>query len=228
MTDSHNVIPRLCLGLAALATLPGCVAPQPVVSPGSGVVCANPLLTPVSDANYVWEQVVDVVDDDFKILRERPIRRSGNELLEGQLETVPKVGATIFEPWHGDSVGRNERMEATLQSIRRQAVVRVIPDSQGFLVDVAVFKELEDVARPEHATAGAATLRYDSSLSRVHEAIGDRPINEGWIPLGRDVMLEQRILGKLRQRLQPARAAPARFAPPPMRQVPTRARGPSW
>jgi hypothetical protein len=190
--------------LAAVFAWGGCVTTQPVNPVGVSGVCENPLLAPVSDADYVWEQVVDVVDDDFKILRERPIRRSGNELLEGRLETVPKVGATVFEPWHRDSVGRYERTESTLQSIRRQAVVRVIPDSQGFLVDVAVFKELEDVARPEHATAGAATLRYDSSLTRVREAAGDRPINEGWILLGRDVMLEQRILAKLRERFRPA------------------------
>ena len=34
----------------------------------------------------------------------------------------------------------------------------------------AVFKELEDIVRPEQATAGAATFRYDSSLTR-HRSI---------------------------------------------------------
>ena len=42
--------------------------------------------------------------------------------------------------------------------MRRRAVVRVIPAQGGHWVDVAVFKELEDVVKPEHATAGAATF----------------------------------------------------------------------
>jgi hypothetical protein len=40
-------------------------------------------------------------------------------------------GATILEPWRGDSVGWDERWEATLQSIRRIATMRLSPDSAG-------------------------------------------------------------------------------------------------
>ena len=106
--------------------------------------------------------MVDVVDDYFRIEHEEPVRMVGNMLTEGNITTVPEVSPTIFEPWRHDTVDPQQRIENTLQSMRRRAVVRVIPAQGGHWVEVQVFKELEDVVRPEHATAGAATFRYDS------------------------------------------------------------------
>ncbi len=183
-----------------LATVSGCAPSSSWTAPPGVPVTVfhdNPTLLPVADAECAWETVVDVVDDYFKIEREEPVRIVGDILTEGRLDTYPKVAATILEPWHADSVGRQARIESTLQSIRRRAVVRVMPAEGGYWVDVAVFKELEDVRRPEHATAGAATLRYDGSLTRVVNPVGEQQINQGWIPQGRDTALEQRILGHL-------------------------------
>ena len=72
--------------------------------------------------------------------------------------------------------------------MRRRAVVRVIPAQGGHWVDVQVFKELEDLARPEHATAGAATFRYDSTLTGVINPITGEQITQGWIAQGRDTV----------------------------------------
>jgi hypothetical protein len=76
----------------------------------------------------------------------------------------------------------------------------------GHFVDVAVYKELEDVLEPENASAGAATFRHDASLTRVVTPIGSQEINDGWIPKGRDTALEQRILGQLVARVEEASA----------------------
>jgi hypothetical protein len=160
----------------------------------------NPALLGVADHHMAWETVVDVMDDYFVIQREEPVRLIGNTPTEGRLDTFPKVGATIFEPWLHDSANSNERLESTLQSIRRRAVVRVRPAEHGYWVDVSVFKELEDVIRPERSTAGAATFRYDDTLTRVATAVGEQEINEGWIPQGRDTALEQRIIAQLKAR----------------------------
>ena len=190
------------IGLVILA-IPGC-APAPMwigsSGPPAAAYCDNPILLPIYDHQCAWETVVDVIDDYFKIQREEPVRLIDDTLIEGRLDTYPQVGATMFEPWLKDSASPRERLESTLQSIRRQAVVRVIPTEGGYLVEVAVFKELEDVVRPEHATAGAATFRYDDSLTRVVNPAGGREINAGWIPLGRDTALEQRIVGHFQDR----------------------------
>ncbi len=160
----------------------------------------NPVLLGVADHHLAWEAVVDVVDDYFAIKREEPVRPIGNTMTEGRLDTFGKVGATIFEPWLQDSANGRERIESTLQSIRRRAVVRVIPAEHGYWVDVAVFKELEDVVQPERSTAGAATFRYDDTLTRVASAVDEQAVNEGWIPQGRDTALEQRIIAQLQAR----------------------------
>ena len=171
------------------------VGPQYPTPPA--VVYPNPVFVPLPDNVTAWETVVDVIDDYFKIEHEEPVRLIGNTLTEGRIDTFSKTAATMLEPWQFDSVGQCEQLEATLQSMRRRAVVRVIPTEGGYLVDVAVYKELEDVQQPEHATAGAATFRYDGSLTRVVNPAGGQEVDNGWISLGRDVALQQRIIAHL-------------------------------
>ncbi len=196
--------------------VPGSIVPGPAApGPTAAVVYDNPTLLPVADPGVAWETVVDVVDDYFEIDREDPVRTIGQTITEGRIDTFPQTGATLLEPWRCDSVGLAERLESTLQSIRRQATVRVTPTQGGYWVEVAVYKELEDVARPEHATAGAATLRYDETLRRIEQPVGARPIHEGWIPLGRDPALEQQMLADLHARLR-ATTGPGSCGPAPL------------
>jgi hypothetical protein len=205
-----SLMPRL-LTIALLALLPlGCAPPEPwtvpqvAVTPGALVptTYSNPSHLAVTDHQLVWETVADVVDDYFPDFEhEEPVRQIGGVLTEGRLETFPQGSPTLLEPWRRDGVGAYEQLENTLQSMRRLAVVRVIPAQGGFLVDLAVYKELEDVPRPARATAGTATLRYDESLERVVDPITDQPVQQGWIPKGRDYLLEQTILGHLHERL---------------------------
>ena len=169
-------------------------APLPVVQ-------NNPTLIPNQNRDLVFETVIDVVDDYFKIDRELPVRLEGDVLVEGQIETFPRGGSTLMEPWNRDAVNFYEKLEGTLQSVRRRAFLRVIPVEAGFLVDVAVFKELEDVNRPEMGSASRApTLRNDDSLRRFVDPVGGQQPTLGWIPLGRDVALEQAIIGQLQAR----------------------------
>jgi hypothetical protein len=199
------------IGATILLAVMGCAFDPS--APGPPVVRAvyeNPALVPVADRDFLFHQVVDVVDDYFTIDREEPLRVIGDVITQGQIETFPELGATLFEPWRGDSVGGYERLESTLQSIRRKAFVRVVPGGGGYLVDVAVFKELEDVPRPEFSAAGIATFRNDSSLERTDDPIGGRAITRGWIPLGRDTALEQRIIAEVLARtVSPRQPIPA-------------------
>ena len=197
--------------LAALCLLwiaaSGCAARPPVTNPAwqtSNVFYENPAMLCAGDPEIAWETVVDVIDDYFKIREEEPVRLAGDVLIEGRLDTFPTVGSTLLEPWRHDSAGPYDRLESTLQSIRRYAIVRVIPAQGGYLVDVAVFKELEDVVQPIHASAGAATFRYDNSLTRVVDPVDEQGAHAGWICKGRDIALEQRIIHDLPARIGPA------------------------
>jgi hypothetical protein len=189
---------------AGLIVLAGCMAGPPPYAPVPVAVPAyvqNPVLLPGSNHELVWEVVVDVIDDYFEIDQEEPVRLLGSHIIDGRIDTWPRTGATVFEPWHRDSADSYERLESTLQSIRRYAQVRVMPRDTGFLVEVAVFKELEDVDRPVRSTAGSATLHNDTSLTRIVNPVGEQPVRQGWINLGRDLALEQQILGDLTRRM---------------------------
>ncbi len=182
-------------------------APLETVAP----MHANPIFIPIADPQCAWERVADTVDDYFRIEHEEPVRLAGNVATEGILTTVPEVSPTVFEPWRRDTVDPQQRWENTLQSMRRRAVFRVSPAPGGYLVDVQVFKELEDNLHPDHSTAGAATFRYDSSLTGVEDPIGGEPTTKGWIGRGRDTSLEQHMIGNLLARCgQPAQPMVAR------------------
>jgi hypothetical protein len=175
----------------------------------------NPALLRVENHELVWDGIVDVVSDYFRIERQDPVRRLGGTLTEGRIDTFAKPGATLLEPWDHDSADSYQRLESTLQSIHRYAVVKVIPaQNGGFWVDVEVWKGLENLPRPENATAASATFRNDISPTRNTNADPFSGLNPGppaagnpkpvpgaliqsWVPQGRDTVLEQRILGQI-------------------------------
>jgi len=159
------------------------------------------MFIPPIDREFLWNQTVDAVDDYFRIEREDRVRPIAGVLTEGRIDTFPTIGSTVFEPWRTDSTPGYEKLHATLQSVRRRATVRVIPVDGGYLLDVVVQKELEDLDKPEHATAGGATLRHDGTIVRQEGPPGRYSVTLGWIPIGRDLTLEQRILSDIAARL---------------------------
>jgi hypothetical protein len=170
----------------------------------------NPMKVQLTDPQCVWEAVTDVVNDYFKIEHEEPVRQIDGTLTEGRIDTFPQVSPTLLEPWRRDTAGEYERVENTLQTMRRRAVVRVLPGEGGNWIDVAVFKELEDLPRPEHASAGGATFRYDNTLNRVVNPSAGDEATKGWIPQGRDPVLEQRMLGHILARCNEMKVTPLR------------------
>ena len=167
---------------------------------------SNPVFIPIADPQCAWEAVVGTLVAYFRIEREEPVRLVGNVWIEGKITTYPEVSPTIFEPWRHDTVDREQRIENTLQSMRRQAVVRVIPAQGGHWVNVQVLKELENLVKPEHSTAGVATLRYDNTQTRVENPVMGEQLTINWLKRGRDTSLEQYIIGDLLSRCGPSPA----------------------
>ncbi len=183
-----------------------------------------------TDAEVVWMKLVDVTDDYFKVRSEQRVVFDNGVPTEGRIDTYPQTGATILEPWPGDSVGWRQRLESTMQSIRRIGTLRMQPEPNGWRIEVVVDKELEFMPRPMKATTGGAKFRNDDSLYRygsplqtLGQQVGDQPRpvaaptpNAGWIPLGRDPLLEQKILTKLLAKLGvPAVPQAAPYYEPP-------------
>lgn len=186
-----------CTGCQAYRSFSG-LENQPI--PTTGV--ANPLAVPMLDRWLVMEQISDELDNYFRIFREERIRMHDGILSEGRIETHPKIGSTLLEPWRRDSLIGFERLHATLQTVRRFAKVRVVPAGDHYQIDLQVFKELEDLPQPIGSGISGEILRHDSSLDIDDELPQLTEQNQGWIPLGRDVLLEQQILRNIQARLQ--------------------------
>lgn len=181
--------------LACCTPLWGCASPVFVVQQ------PNPAFIPIADREFLWNTLVDVIDDAYRIEDEDRVRLVDNELTVGQITTHFEPSAGWLEPWRHDTVTFFDRFEATLQSMRRQARVQVVPVGGGFNVEVNVYKELEDVQRPLFSPASAGTLRYDTSQRHTKSTISDQPVVTGWIPQGRDTAAEQAIISQLMARL---------------------------
>lgn len=178
--------------------IPGALPGVVPALPAGPLMPNNPIFVPVVNHDAAWESIVNVVDDYFRIAREERVQIIGNVLTEGRIETYPQVGATLLEPHRLDSVGPFNRALATYQTIRRIGLVRVLPAEGGYEIEVIVETQMEDLPRPEHATAGSATLRSDTSIGEADDALLRQQPEGVWYPIGRDVALEQRILAEIR------------------------------
>ncbi len=230
LRESHDARRRwrrlLCWPLVLLCGSPGChqavdpsalwstfgmnlpAGPIPGAALPPGAATPNPLRLTAVDPEFLWNQLVDTVDDYFSIESERRVQVIGGVVTEGRIETHYIPGATALEPWHWDSASDYELALATLQSIRRRASIRVVPVAGGFDVYVQVVKELEDVVSPTQATPGSSVPRPDVTYSRTAPVTRAPQVTLGWIPQGRDAALEQEILrelyGRVHEQQRPA------------------------
>jgi hypothetical protein len=164
------------------------VGSQPVIT------VENPVYVPGNPAAYnpVFERIIDVLDDYFEI--------AYANRYDGRIETFPKIAPGLELFWVPGSPDFDQRLLATTQTIRHRAIVLIqAAENGGYFVDVKVYKELEDLAKPMRATAGAAAFRSDNTLERQFQVIDPTVVDSNWIPIGRDAKLEQVILQRLRQ-----------------------------
>ncbi len=156
---------------------------------GPQVATPNPFFVPSGSYEGVWERSVDVLHDyQFEIARE--------DELEGMIETQPKVGSGLIELWQQDSVGFEERLESSMQTIRRRAFLSITPTEGGHLVGVQVYKELED---GQSKSAESMSFRDYSPLQRDLDLEVGRDVETGWLGRGRDPRLEQALLNRLQR-----------------------------
>ena len=181
--------------LAGFAAIVACAMPGCATTRAAKVAGDNPLIVPSGDFEAVWNASVVVVDQYFDLASEDRIQR--------KIVTQPKSGATLLEPWEGDSVDFYERFECTLQTIRRFAIITVEPSptGQGWAVKVEVRKELEDLAQPDRQSIGRAVFNNVAPPNRTREVVGPVQAPAYWIPRGRDPKLEQVILARIKASL---------------------------
>ena len=152
----------------------------------------NPLFVSTTNEEFLWERIVETLEDfNFAILEE--------DRQSGLIKTDYKVGANVFEPWHADSVGFKNRLESTLQSVRRRVAVTLIPSPQqaGYTVNIEAVKEFEDLPGVAANSPGGATFMNSRPLDRDLNLVVGQSAPSGWMWAGRDYLLEQSIAGQL-------------------------------
>jgi len=156
------------------------------------VAMANPSFVRLTNDEILWEKTVDVLHGYlFEIAREDRFSRL--------IETQYKVGSGVLEPWHKETIGLANRLESTLQSVRRRVTVGFVPAEQqpGYLMTVEAYRELEDVPGVAANSSGAATFQENHPLEVDLNPVVGQTAPSGWVPAGRDFDLEQSLLRSL-------------------------------
>jgi hypothetical protein len=176
--------------IVLICLAPGCALPWMSASrlPPAG----NPMLVAATNEEVLWERTVDVLHDFH-------FEMAGENRFSRVIETEYRTGSGLLEPWHQDSVGVENRLESTLQSVRRKVFVRLIPDEagRGYLVSVEAYKEFEDLPGVAANSPGGATFQESTPLQRDLNLVVGQSAPSGWSPAGRDIAVEQRILQSL-------------------------------
>lgn len=156
----------------------------------------NPLFIPQAHESQAYELVFRKTTDAIAAFF--PIAYSNR--YDGRIETDYLVSAGWLEPWNPLPYDKYEVTETTLQSVRRRCVATIVPaEAGGYYVEVKIYKELEDLARPAYAGAGAVVPRLEETPGRIYVTTTATPAPKQWIPVGRDYAFEQVILLRLKK-----------------------------
>jgi hypothetical protein len=184
----HRRIHGVRLALAGIVLMASGCQMLPLRAP---VGAPQPLFVASTNSEFVWERIVDVLHDyPFEIERENK--------LDGIIETKYRIGSTALEPWFRDSPGLRNRMESTIQTVRRKVFVTMTPVEGGFLVTVRADKEIENFNNTTANTVGGATFQENHPLQRDLNAVLAPDVAAGWVRRGRDFPLEHDLTSRLR------------------------------
>jgi len=189
----------LAMGLALAAG--GCLAPSaptPLLSRANPYDTENEIVLATDQPGgeayaLLFERVLDVVDDDFEI--------AFASRYDGRIECKPKIAPGLEQPLKPGSPSLYERTLASFQTYRHRCFVIIQPVDRGYMINVTVLLELEDLPHPTRDVMGGAAFRSDADVDRRFETIDPAVVSHVWIPRGRDVPMEQKILRKIRWRV---------------------------
>lgn len=186
-----NATPRAAVLPLIIVCMSGCMLTPPKAASGG----ASYFNTAEQSRDGLWEKAVIALNrNHFHVARESK--------LEGIIETDYRGGSNSIELWHPDSVGLANRLESTLQSIRRKVFVTMQPTGTGTMtVAVRVDKEIEDLPGLAANYEGGATFSENQPLVRdLNQVVGQSGPSR-WLPVGRDPLLERKLLAEIQGRL---------------------------
>lgn len=192
---------------ALAASMCGCEAPAPAVSPTLAALR-------ISDRDAFF-------DATQTLLRELDLPPARVDRETGLLSTVPTTSGQWFEFWRADSRGGYQVLENSLHTIRRTVTVSLARPQGGaagdeYQLSVEVQKERYSAPERQVTTASGALAIYNERLPTEEGLRGAASRGAHWVPLGRDVLFEEHLLDRIIERAGQApttRPAAARNSP---------------
>ena len=182
------ILNRLSLTLFVIGVFsvtPGCGKSHRVQSDGSISIAAPPR---ESEANRLWEASSDV-------LRRHGYRLDRADRRAGVMTTWPEESQHFFEFWRHDVDTFKDRLEATVNPLRRWVEVQfksAVDESPGTF-QVVVHKERLSSPARQFKSSGAAYQFFGETLPSTTGAIQVTSEDDRWLDLGRDSAMEVRI-----------------------------------
>ncbi len=164
------------------------LAPQEVENP----ILVSPGKPTGAAYEEVFDKTIDVLNTYFDLMPPNPY--------DGRIVSRPRIAPGYEQFWKPGNPDARNRLLATLQTIRQTATARIWAGERGgYMVEVVVEKELEDLSRPIQARAGAALFQDGPTVDRTEDVVGpDTSADTSWFKVGRDYALEQQILRRIR------------------------------
>jgi hypothetical protein len=185
LSVSRSLFAVIAVTLAVFCA--GCVSSPPIAAIGG----ASAVQVSDSQRDSLWERAVMVLNrNHFQVARESK--------LEGIIETEYRGGSGVLEPWHPDSVGFSNRLESSLQSIRRRVLINMASTGPGLMtVSIRADKELEDVPGLAANYEGGATFSENQPLQRDLDQVVGQAGPSRWLSIGRDPLLEHKLMSEI-------------------------------
>ena len=148
-----------------------------------------------TDFDALWESCQEV-------LRRHRFRLDQVDRRSGTITTFPETSQSFFEFWRHDVDTAYDRLESTLRTVRRRAVVQVDRNEAGGAGQVTVTVYRQTFATPERQfNNSAATLRI---FAETLPGVAGEPVltraDDYWIDAGRDAAMESRLARQILDR----------------------------
>ena len=193
---SYRPATYLIAAILAIITS-GCSTPTKTVD--------NPFEIDVQEFARIYRAVSDELQDRGYILDNQAYRF-------GQLSTKPRGSGSIIEFWRGDNLTVEQAIESTFNDQRRIVKIMIDPKASGgaaenieeqpesYQLRVEVIVERRRVTT-RHLSGSTAGWGVFANLSDVPREWQQRGIEEEyWQPVGRDQLLEQKLIAAIVRR----------------------------
>jgi len=177
---------RLGLSLTLLGLLAaGCHQPaQPTQPTATEVVVSD-----VDEFDLLWRTAVRALErHQFQVDRQ--------DRHAGIITTFPETAPQWFEFWRRDFSDPYSTLESSLHTIRRQATVRVVrtEGEKRYRVEVEVRVSRWSAPERQVTTASGAMRMFSREMPTTEGLMPEEAEPPHWVDLGRDPVLEKKLL----------------------------------